>query len=140
MSLYYMRTPDQFRARRRRWEQMMNANLEGEQCKVVFPIDVLEQENGYVVYAFLPGIDNEDLDIEIANGTVSIKGEIKLERAEGDNYLIAERPDGHFSRVIELPDELDSDKAEAELKNGVLTLRVPKSEISRPRRIKIASN
>ncbi len=140
MSLYYMRTPDQFRARRRRWEQMMNANLEGEQCKVVFPIDVLEQENGYVVYAFLPGIENEDLDIEIANGTVSIKGEIKLDRSEEDNYLITERPDGHFSRVIELPDELDSDKAEAALKNGVLTLRVPKSEISRPRRIKIASN
>ncbi|OJX38036.1 MAG: hypothetical protein BGO78_08340 [Chloroflexi bacterium 44-23] len=140
MSLYYMRSPESFRSRRRRWEQMMNANLEGEQSKVVFPIDVREDEDAYTVYAFLPGIESDDLDIEVVNGTISIKGEIKLERQEGDNYLITERPDGRFCRVVDLPDELDSDNAHADLKNGVLTLRVPKSEVSRPRRIKIANN
>ena len=140
MSLYYMRSPESFRSRRRRWEQMMNANLDGEQCKVVFPVDVREDEDEYVIYAFLPGIESEDLDIEVVNGTISIKGEIKLERQESDRYLITERPDGRFCRVIDLPDELDSDNAQADLKNGVLTLRVPKSEVARPRRIKIANN
>lgn len=140
MSLYYMRTPDRARARRHMLDQMMNAHLDGEQCKVVFPVDVRVEENNYVISAFLPGINPEDLDIQVVNDTITIKGEIKLDRNEGEHYLIAERPSGRFCRVIELPDELDSDKAEADLKNGVLTLNVPKSEMARPRKIKISNN
>jgi len=140
MSMYYMRTPEHSRARRHMWEQMMNKNFEGEQPKVIFPVDVRADENGYLISAFLPGVNTEDLDIQVVNDTITIKGEIKLDRTEGENYLIAERPNGRFYRVIELPDELDSDKAEADLKNGVLTLKVPKTEMARPRKIKISNN
>ena len=80
------------------------------------------------------------MDIQVVNNTVTIKGEIKLDRNEGEHYLITERPSGRFYRSIELPDDLDSEKAEADLKNGVLTLQVPKSEMSRPRKIKISNN
>jgi len=140
MSHYYMRTPDIAHARRHMWDQFMNANINGEQAKVVFPVDVRADENGYVISAFLPGITAEDLDIQVVNNTVTIKGEIKLDRNEGEHYLIAERPSGRFYRSIELPDDLDSEKAEADLRNGVLTLNVPKSEMSRPRKIKISNN
>ena len=140
MSHYYMRTQDQSRARRHMWDQFMNANINDEQAKVVFPVDVRVDENGYVISAFLPGVNPEDLDIQVVNNTVTIKGEIKLDRNEGEHYLIAERPSGRFFRSIELPDDLDSEKAEADLKNGVLTLQVPKSEMSRPRKIKISNN
>lgn len=140
MSLYYMRTPDRARARRHMWDQFMNANINGEQAKVVFPMDVRVDENAYVISAFLPGVNSEDLDIQVVNNTVTIKGEIKIERNEGEQYLMTERPSGRFYRSIELPDDLDSEKAEADLKNGVLTLHVPKSELSRPRKIKISNN
>ncbi|NTW44417.1 MAG: Hsp20/alpha crystallin family protein [Anaerolineaceae bacterium] len=140
MSHYYMRTPDISRARRQMWDHFMNANVNEEQAKVVFPIDVRVDENGYLISAFLPGVNTEDLDIQVVNNTVTIKGEIKLDRNEGEHYLIAERPSGRFYRSIELPDDLDSEKAEADLKNGVLKLNVPKSEMSRPRKIKISNN
>lgn len=140
MSLYYMRTPDRARARRHMWDQFMNTNNNGEQAKVVFPMDVRVDENAYVISAFLPGVNSEDLDIQVVNNTVTIKGEIKIERNEGEQYLMTERPSGRFYRSIELPEDLDSEKAEADLKNGVLTLHVPKSELSRPRKIKISNN
>ena len=57
MSHYYMRTPDVARARRHMWDQFMNANINEEQAKVVFPVDVRVDENSYVISAFLPGVN-----------------------------------------------------------------------------------
>lgn len=139
MSMYYM-NPVRAMARRHMLDQMMNNNVEGEKSSVVFPVDVRVDDEGYVVSAFLPGVTAEDLDIQVVNDSITIKGEIKLDRQEGEHYLISERPSGKFYRVIELPDELNSEKADADLKNGVLTLRVPKSEMARPRKIKISNN
>jgi HSP20 family protein len=135
-----MRTPDHSMIRRRMWEQFMDPRRDWDGNKVVFPVDVRVEDNDYVISAFLPGISSEEVDIQVVNNTVAIKGEIKLDRKEGENYLLAERPNGRFYREISLPDELDSEKAEAELKDGVLTLRVPKSEIARPKKIKISNN
>jgi HSP20 family protein len=139
MAMYYM-NPVRAMARRHMWDQMMNNNVEGEKSNVVFPVDVSVDDDGYVVSAFLPGVTAEDLDIQVVNDSITIKGEIKLDRKEDERYLISERPSGKFFRVIELPDELNSEKADADLKNGVLTLRVPKSEMARPRKIKISNN
>lgn len=140
MALYYMTTPRRSLARRRMWEQMMDAQVDDQQCKVVFPVDVRMDDDEYIFQAFLPGVDAEDLDIQIVENTVTIQGEIKVERNENDHYLMTERPSGKFCRVIDLPDPVDADKADAELKNGVLNLRVPKSELARPRKIKISNN
>ena len=71
------------------------------------------------------------------NEIVTIAGELKANREEGANYLLAERPSGRFHRVITLPTPLDSSNVEAELDNGVLTLRVPKTEEAKPRTIKV---
>jgi HSP20 family protein len=127
-------------ARRHMLDHMMNAQTNGEQIRVFFPVDVRVDDNEYVLSAFLPGVDVEDLDIQVVNESITIQGEIKIDRKEDEHYLITERPSGKFYRVVELPDDLDSENAVADLKNGVLTLRVPKSELARPRKIKISNN
>jgi len=111
-----------------------------EEPKVIFPVDVKVADDEYLVEAFLPGVSPEDLDIQIESNVVTIKGELKIEINEDDRYLLRERPAGMFQRSIELPDDVKADQVEAELKNGVLTLRLPKSELAKPRKIKISNN
>ena len=140
MSLYYMTPQYKQLARRRLWEQMLESKASGQDYQVVFPVDVIAHEENYTINAFLPGVNSENLNIEIIDDTVTIEGEIMIERNEDDNYLLSERPSGKFRRVITLPSAVDPDKTEAELQNGVLTLQVPKSELARPRKIKISNN
>jgi HSP20 family protein len=105
--------------------------------EVIFPVDVSADQDAYVISAVLPGISSEELDIQIANETVTLSGEMKVERDEKASYLVQERPSGHFTRELTLPTLLDANGAEAHLVDGILTLRVPKAEAARPRTIKI---
>ncbi len=138
MPTLYVRNPYRQLARRNRWDAVEENNIEGP--KVIFPVDIKVAEDEYLVEAFLPGVSTEDLDIQIESNIVTIKGELKIEENEDDRYLLRERPSGMFQRAIELPDDVDADNVEAELKNGVLTLRLPKSELAKPRKIKISNN
>lgn len=138
MTLYYV-NPRRAMARQRAWNEMLDAKLASD-SKVVIPVDVIANEDDYVVKAFVPGVAAEDINIEVIDNTVTIEGEIKVERSEDDNYLLAERPSGKFRRVLTLPHDVDADKTEAELKDGVLVVRVPQSEMARPRKIKISNN
>ena len=106
---------------------------------VNFAVDVKAENDDYVITALLPGVKAEDLDIQVVNDTVSISGEFKVERDEKDEYLLAERPSGHFSRVLTFPVALDPAKTEATMANGVLTLRTPKAESARPKVIKVTT-
>jgi HSP20 family protein len=87
----------------------------------------------------VPGVEADQIDIEILNNTVTMRGEFQEEQEE-TKYLVCELPAGRFSRVITLPTALDPAKAEASLKNGVFTLRVPKAEAHRPKVIKVNAN
>lgn len=138
MPTLYVRNPYRQLTRRNRWDAIEENNI--EEPKVIFPVDIKVAEDEYLVEAFLPGVSTEDLDIQIESNIVTIKGELKIEANEDDRYLLRERPSGMFQRSIELPDDVDADKVEAELKNGVLTLRLPKSELAKPRKIKISNN
>lgn len=138
MPTLYVRNPYRQLARRNIWDAIKENN--SEEPKVVFPMDVQVSENDYRIEAFLPGVNVEDLDIQIENNVVIIKGEIKIETNEDARYLVKERPAGIFQRAIELPDDVDADNIQAELKNGVLTLNLPKSELAKPRKIKISNN
>ncbi|MBE0688261.1 MAG: Hsp20/alpha crystallin family protein [Anaerolineaceae bacterium] len=137
MPTLYVRNP--YRQMTRRSVGALNEN-DIEEPKVIFPVDIRVADDEYLVEAFLPGVSTEDLDIQIESNVVTIKGELKIEGNEDDRYLLRERPAGMFQRSIELPDDVDADKVEAELKNGVLTLRLPKSELAKPRKIKISNN
>jgi HSP20 family protein len=104
------------------------------------PMDVVEDENGYVVKASIPGISPEDLDITFTNRNLVIKGEVKSdENIEDARYHLRERRYGRFERSLYLPTEVDQDQIEASYEAGVLTLRLPKTEEVKPKRIAVKS-
>jgi HSP20 family protein len=105
----------------------------------VFPlINVTEDTNNYYVRAELPGMKSDELDIQVTGNGISISGERKIP-VEGNNikYHRREREAGTFSRSINLPGEIDVNKVEASMENGVLKINIPKSEAAKPRQITV---
>lgn len=101
-------------------------------------LDVIENNDEFVVKASLAGIDPDDLEITYSDNTLTIRGETKMEQeVEESRYHLRERRYGRFSRSVSLPAKIDSDKIEADYKNGVLTLHLPKTEEVKPKRISI---
>jgi len=87
----------------------------------------------------LPGLKPEELEIQIVNETVSLKGEFKPEIDEQAAYILQERPSGKFCRTVTLTDMVDASKAEAKMENGILTLSIPKAEEAKPKMIKVTA-
>jgi HSP20 family protein len=108
--------------------------------QISLPVDVWSDDEAFTIQAFVPGLDADNLNIEVLNNTVSIRGEFKSEKGENIKYLTCELPQGYFSRVITLPVDVDASKVEASIKNGLLQLHVPKTEAHRPRTIKVNVN
>lgn len=101
-------------------------------------IDVFQTENSLIIQTAIAGVKPEDLDITIDHDVVSIKGTRKRsEESEGENYLIHECYWGAFAREILLPEEVDAGKAEAVLKNGILTLSLPKVERQKWKKVEV---
>jgi HSP20 family protein len=96
-------------------------------------VDVAEDDQKFELYADLPGVKQEDLDIQVEKDVLTIRGERKLERR-------GERVAGAFSRAFTLPKHVDVEKIAASLKDGVLTLTLPKRPEAQPRQIKVAIN
>jgi len=103
--------------------------------KVSIPVNVRADGDTFIITAWVPGVSVDDLHIQILDNTVSIEGEFQA--PEKDDYLVQEIPVGAFQRVITLPTALEPGEAEAELRDGVLTLRVPKAQAVRPKEIKV---
>jgi HSP20 family protein len=90
-------------------------------------LDVRENTSSIVVEAELPGVDEKDVTVTVANGLLTIKGEKKHEKEEkGENYYLAERSFGSFERSIRLPDTIDEGKVEAKFDKGVLRVTAAK--------------
>ena len=105
----------------------------------VFPlVNLTEDTDNYYVRAELPGIKSEELNIQADRNTISLSGERNI-ATEGENakYHRREREAGTFSRVIGLPGEADTDKVEAGLENGILTVTIPKAEAAKPKQISV---
>ena len=107
--------------------------------EMMLAVDVQASDEGYQINALVPGLEASDLDIEILNNTVTIRGEFKSTAGAEAKYLVCELPAGQFSRVISLPTAGDAAKTEAVIKNGVLVLNVPKEEAHRPKAIKVVT-
>jgi HSP20 family protein len=102
------------------------------------PVDILETENELILKADVPGLEMNDIDIQIEQDTLSLKGERKFERPnDNGGYHRVERSYGEFTRYFSLPDTVDADKVKAEYKSGVLTVTLPKKEVAKPRSIKV---
>jgi len=101
-------------------------------------VDVVENKDDFVVKASVPGINPEDIDISYADDTLTIKGEVKSDNEVKENqYHLHERRYGSFARSITLPTKIKGDAIEASYQNGVLTMRLPKAEEVKPKRIGI---
>ncbi|OGI16783.1 MAG: hypothetical protein A3J63_03360 [Candidatus Moranbacteria bacterium RIFCSPHIGHO2_02_FULL_40_12b] len=101
-------------------------------------IDVYQTDTDIVIKSTIAGVKPEDLDISITNDMITVKGERKNEEVvEGDNYYYQECYWGSFSRSVVLPVDVISEKAEASLKNGILTIRLPKADTTKTKRIQV---
>ena len=104
------------------------------------PLDVAETEDEFIVKASLPGINPDDIDINFNDKTLTIKGEYKAETEKDElRYHLHERRYGSFARSVSLPTAVKSDAIEARYEAGVLTLKLPKTEEVKPKRITIHS-
>jgi HSP20 family protein len=104
---------------------------------VQIPVDVIAEGDDYRITALVPGVKADDLQIEILEDVVSIRGEFVNELDEEATILRRERPSGKFERTMRLPTMLNAAGAEAEVINGVLNLRVPKAEEAKAKQIKV---
>jgi HSP20 family protein len=101
-------------------------------------LDIYQTPSEVVVKATLPGVKPEDVSIDITGETLTIKGGTKAEEeVKKEDYLYQERRYGVFSRSVVLPSGLKTDKAEATIDDGVLTLTIPKAEEVKPKAIKV---
>lgn len=101
-------------------------------------VDIFEEADAVVIKAELPGIDKEDVEIHVADDVLTISGEKKAEeKIERKDYHRIERSYGSFSRSLRLPGEVLSDQAKASFQNGVLEIRIPKTEAGKQKKRKV---
>ena len=110
-----------------------------EEMEVKPPIvDVFEEKDDIVVKAELPGIEKDNIEVNLADHTLTIKGEKKKEEeVKEENYYRAERSYGSFLRTLDLPRDVHADKVKASFKNGILEVRMPKTEEAKAKEIKV---
>jgi len=101
-------------------------------------VDIKEEDDAFVIYADVPGVDPKDIEVHMEHGVLTIKGERQSEtQEERENYRRVERVRGSFYRRFSLPDTADADKITARSEHGVLEVRIPKQEKVQPRRITV---
>ena len=113
------------------------ATENGEAAVVARPrVDILETEHALVLLADLPGVKPSDVDVRFENGELTIHGR-RVPSHAGKRRPLWEYEPAHYHRAFRLTEDVAADQIEAELKNGVLTVRLPKAEAAKPRRIAV---
>jgi HSP20 family molecular chaperone IbpA len=108
-----------------------------EDAGLLPPVDVIEDASGITLYADLPGVSKDRLTLQVDGDTLTIEGEMNLEMPQGMEATHAEVSLPRYRRVFTLSKELDTEKLQAELKQGVLKLRIQKTEHAKPRKIEV---
>ncbi|MCS6835685.1 MAG: Hsp20/alpha crystallin family protein [Anaerolineae bacterium] len=128
------------------WFRMMDALMEGLTTEPaprdnMMALDVREDDTTYTIMAAVPGVKQEDINVQLHDGVLSIEAEIKSETTrENERTLVQERRYGRFARSLRLPNDVDGDNIQARYQDGVLTLTLPKVAQAQPRKIAINSN
>ena len=104
------------------------------------PVDVYEDASGITLHADLPGVSCDNLNIQVDQDTLLIEGEAALDMPEDIEVLYADVRTAFYQRRFTLSSELDTGKIEANLRDGVLTLHIPKQEVHRPRKIEVRTD
>jgi HSP20 family protein len=104
-------------------------------------VDIKEEEDRFVIHADIPGVNPEDIDVNMENGVLTIKGEKNTEaKTEKENYKRVERIYGSFYRRFSLPETADNNAISAKAKNGVLDIVIPKREAVKPKKISVSTD
>ena len=138
---YRIRSPwEELHRMRQQLDQMFDDSPQQRLSAGVFAlINLTEDKDNYYVRAELPGVKGDELDIQVTGKNLAISGERKIAaEEESAKYHRREREAGTFSRMIGLPGEIDSDKVEAKLENGILSIVVSKAEIAKPKQINVS--
>ena len=118
-------------------DRLTSQLVSGRRTPMGMPMDVWQADDGYHVALDLPGIDPGSVEITCERNTLTIRAERRAEYEEGHNVLLAERPQGSFTRQLQVGDALDTGKVQATYSDGVLHLTIPLSEQAQPRRIEV---
>ena len=136
MALYF-RNPELVAETRRRMLRRMMDDAYNTERVLTFPMEMKTSENDYTLKAMLPGLSSDEVNIRYEDSILTIDGEYTQVAEEGRECLFSEMPIGRFSRSIELKDPVIVDKIEASMKDGILTIHIPKAEEAKPKTIKI---
>lgn len=102
-------------------------------------MDAVRRGNHVIAQIDVPGVAPEDVEVTVERNVVNVKVSRDLDAAEGDESIVRERRHGAFSRQLMLGDTLDANRLEAEVANGVLTLRIPVAETAKPRKVEVTT-
>lgn len=131
---FYLQTYPYNYAQRRPRRRVERRWVENDQRSL--NVNIREEDDAFVLSALVPGLAADDLNIQILDDVVRIDGEYHIDENE---YLMQELPHGSFTRTLRLPAPIEADSVDAKIKNGVLTLTLPKAESAKPKRISIKS-
>jgi len=118
-------------------EVSRQADTARSEAALLPPVDVIEDAQGITLYADLPGVPKDKLDLHVDADTITIQGTVSLDVPAGVEVTHAEVSLPQFRRVFTLSKELDAGKVAAEFRDGVLKLRIPKAEHAQPRKVQI---
>ena len=121
----------------RQMDRLTSQLLSGTRTPMGMPMDVWQTDDGFHVCLDLPGVDPDSVDITTERNTLTIKAERRAEYEDGQNVLIAERPQGTFTRQLQLGDTVDTENIQASYSNGVLHLTLPMTQAAQPRRVQV---
>jgi HSP20 family protein len=121
----------------RQIDRLTNQLLSGTRVPMGMPMDVWQADDGYHVALDLPGVDPSSVEITHERNMLTIKAERRPDYQQGDAVLVAERPQGSFTRQLQLGESLDTQKVQASYGDGVLHLTIPVAQAAQPRRIEV---
>lgn len=119
--------------------ELSQRDIAGRRAALVPAVDIVEDKQGVTVWADLPGVPKDKLDIRVHDGNLSIEGEAVVPTPAGMSVTHSEVRTSRYARAFSISPDLDTSKIDASLQDGVLTLRIPRREAALPRRIEVKS-
>jgi HSP20 family protein len=125
---------DSFRELDRLAEQLASTAARAPRA---FPMDAYRRGDRFIVEFDLPGVEPASIELTVEQNVLTVRAERRFEPREGDDVVVAERPQGTYARQVFLGDSLDSERLQADCRHGVLTLTIPIAEAAKPRRVPV---
>ena len=118
----------------------LSEQMGASQARRSFPMDALRRGDQFFVHFDLPGVEPDSIELTVERNVVTVRAERNFDLQEGDEVIVAERPQGTYSRQIFLGETLDAENIEASYEAGVLTLTIPVAEAAKPRRVQVGGS